>query len=241
VPFGANLMPRTFWCSTKGLIGKSTFSEQSSRPCTVLQVCFRYSHAAFSSIAQDVLTKLADFETVGTRWVKIADFGISKRLDGTALRTFSGTEGYLAPEVQGYEPDDFSEEDERTFSLAVDIWSVGAITFRMIVGNLPFPSKRNLRDYAMRGQPFPMEESLGLQGARFVMETMAASPRLRLTSEQALSHQWIISQGSTLQSLGQPQSQRYKSFVGTCGSAPCTPRRFTNLQLVMPQNPIDRI
>ena len=94
----------------------------------------------------------------------------------------------------------------------MDIWSVGAITFRMIVGELPFPSRRNLRDYAMRGQPFPKEESLSPEVAMFVTETMAASPRLRLTSEQALSHQWIISQGSTLRSLGQAQSQRYESY-----------------------------
>lgn len=156
---------------------------------------------------------LADFETTGHRWVKIADFGISKRIDGTALRTAIGTEDYLAPEVQGFYPADFSEEDERTFSLAVDIWSVGAIAFRMIVGNLPFPSKRKLSDYAMRGQPFPTEESLGLEGTSFIMETMAASPRLRPTSQQALSHPWIVSQGSISGNFGQSHSQRYTSSL----------------------------
>jgi serine/threonine protein kinase len=69
-------------------------------------------------------------------WVKISDFGISKKVEGTALRTAIGTESYLAPEVRGFIADD--DNADGTFSLAVDVWAVGAIVFRMIAGQLPF-------------------------------------------------------------------------------------------------------
>ncbi|KAH8682605.1 hypothetical protein BX600DRAFT_492614 [Xylariales sp. PMI_506] len=48
-------------------------------------------------------------------WVKIGDFGISKRVveENTALRTMVGTKGYLAPEVFGMvrTDDDYNEDD----------------------------------------------------------------------------------------------------------------------------------
>ena len=47
----------------------------------------------------------------------IADFGVSKELiNGTMARTFTGTQGYLAPERMG---------EGRIHSVESDIWSVG--------------------------------------------------------------------------------------------------------------------
>ncbi len=132
-------------------------------------------------------------------WVKIADFGISKRIDGTALRTVIGTEAYLAPEVRGIYTPDFQENDESTFSFAVDIWAVGSITFRMITGQLAFPNPRRLFDYVVGGRPFPIEQtqSMSSECSDFVIRTMAASPRQRPTSQQALSSPWMQKQRRT--------------------------------------------
>jgi len=124
-------------------------------------------------------------------WVKIADFGITKRIDGTALRTVIGTEAYLAPEVKGIYTADSEEEDENSFSFAVDIWAVGSMTVRMITGKLAFQTPRKLFDYVVGGQPFPVNQSMGPECTDFVMKTMAASPRRRPTSQEALSFPWI--------------------------------------------------
>ena len=120
-------------------------------------------------------------------WVKIADFGISKRIEATALQTRIGTEAYLAPEVKGIYTADSKPEDEETFSLAVDIWSVGAIAFQMVTGRPAFPNGRQLFDYVVREAqfPFPAEKSVSSEYISFIQMTMAVSPP---TSRQALRH-----------------------------------------------------
>lgn len=132
----------------------------------------------------------------GPEWrIKIADFGITKQADGTELRTkYIGTMAYLAPEIRGIYTADFEDEDKSTYSFAVDIWAVGVITFRMITGQLPFPPGGKLVDYVVRGRPFPVMESLSLEATDFVTKTMAASPRHRPNSRQALSSSWILKQ-----------------------------------------------
>jgi serine/threonine protein kinase len=127
-------------------------------------------------------------------WIKIADFGISKRIEGTALRTVIGTEAYLAPEVRGIYTADCNEDDEHIFSLAVDIWAIGAITYRMYTGRLAFPTGRQLFNYVVRGSPFLIDESMSSECIEFVTATMAASPRSRPTPQQALFYKWIQEQ-----------------------------------------------
>jgi serine/threonine protein kinase len=53
-------------------------------------------------------------------WVKIGDFGISKRVknEDTAFRTQTGTQYFQAPEIQGF-VDENSESSE--YSNAVDV------------------------------------------------------------------------------------------------------------------------
>lgn len=140
-------------------------------------------------------------------WVKIADFGITKRaIDGTKLGTNIGTVGYQAPEVWVFGTSDSQSDERNSYTFAVDIWAVGAITFRMITGRLPFPEGRldKLVDYARGNRPFPVEQSMSTECTDFVMKAMAASPPHRPTSQQALSHPWIeipISNDSDLYSM----------------------------------------
>ncbi len=142
-------------------------------------------------------------------WVKIADFGISKRIDETFLRTIIGTEAYLAPEVRGLYTAGSKEGDESIFSFAVDIWAVGAIAFRIVTGRLAFPPGRKLFDYVVGGSPFPIDESMNSEYAKFVTETMAASPRQRPTSQQALSFEWIQMEEILLPSIDAKPGLRY--------------------------------
>lgn len=59
----------------------------------------------------------------------LADFGISKRLEGgSSTKSFVGTPEYVAPEVilqKGYDK-------------AIDIWCFGVLLFEMVYGNPPF-------------------------------------------------------------------------------------------------------
>lgn len=134
-------------------------------------------------------------------WVKIADFGISKRVGATALRTRIGTEAYLAPEVRGIYSRDSETGDEDKFSFAVDIWAIGIIAFRMITGRLPFPDGRQLFDYVVYGSSLPLGGSMNADLTKFITETMAASPRFRPTSRKASQYAWLQLQAKASMSL----------------------------------------
>ena len=132
-------------------------------------------------------------------WVKIGDFGISKRLEGeTDLRTVIGTRAYMAPELLHHiapeDEDDSVDEADFTYTAAVDIWALGAIVFQMITGKQPFQG-RQLRDFVVRGGPFPLGELHGTGASPeccdFIENCMRASPRKRLLAVDAQRHPWI--------------------------------------------------
>ncbi|KAH6883826.1 kinase-like domain-containing protein [Thelonectria olida] len=127
-------------------------------------------------------------------WVKLSDFGCSKQNESTALRTTVGTGPYLAPELQNiFVMSDLDLIASKTYSLAVDIWAVGAIAFRIATGRLPFDSSMDLYRYVMIGDPFPNDNSLSVECKEFIALTMSGSPRHRPTAVDALACSWIAS------------------------------------------------
>ncbi|KAF7547010.1 hypothetical protein G7Z17_g8020 [Cylindrodendrum hubeiense] len=143
-------------------------------------------------------------------WVKIADFGISKRTGAsTILRTMEiGTRGFMAPEILGlYCPDDFDDEeddsddnahdDSLAYTPAVDLWALGEIAHRMLTGKPVFVAQKRIWSYVTKGTPFPTNElqSVGTspQGIKFIQQVMAASPKSRLTATDAIKHEWLES------------------------------------------------
>lgn len=60
-------------------------------------------------------------------WVKLADFGLSKKLtETTAYHIKSGTQSYTAPEILNYLNTDTLSAG---YTNAVDLWAVGCITY----------------------------------------------------------------------------------------------------------------
>lgn len=130
-------------------------------------------------------------------WVKIGDFGITKRVEGlTLLRTEIGTMGFMAPEVLGIfcldEPHDLKDY---SYTTAVDIWAVGEIAFRLLTGRTSFSHQRQLFDYVVRSQEFPMkpltDTKHSADSCDFIKQAMTASPSQRLTANAALAHPWL--------------------------------------------------
>ena len=131
-------------------------------------------------------------------WVKIGDFGISKRAedDITAFRTFGGTAGFLAPEIlaqSGLIDDDFLG-GKCEYTVSVDIWSMGEIIYRVLTGSSPFVLK-GLGAYIRGTESFPTQLlkklSVTGSGAQLVQELMKPLPDERLTAAQALKHPWF--------------------------------------------------
>ncbi|GAP92704.1 putative calcium calmodulin-dependent protein kinase type 1b protein [Rosellinia necatrix] len=132
-------------------------------------------------------------------WVKIADFGLSKRVEGdTALRTRVFAVAYAAPEVLGIlTRDDFNLPsgtiDE--YSIAVDIWSLGSVVYRMKAGQAVFEDCQQLSQFMAREIPLPKERLLS-RGAsvgciNFLESCLVVSPSQRPTTDQLGKDAWL--------------------------------------------------
>ncbi|KAK4962614.1 hypothetical protein LTR10_000241 [Elasticomyces elasticus] len=139
----------------------------------------------------------------GPRWhVKIADFGLSKRVltDLTSLRTNAGTQGFMAPEMfgLGFGEDDSSDEDaQQSYTNAVDIWAVGVIAYLLLTAEMPFlPSEpRALGRYARGKTPFPIQaltaNKVGQEAQTMIKSLVASRPSERPTSDASIKHIWL--------------------------------------------------
>ncbi|RDW81552.1 uncharacterized protein DSM5745_05109 [Aspergillus mulundensis] len=123
-------------------------------------------------------------------WVKIGDFGISKRLhEDTAFRTVVGTVTHLAPEVL---LNRFGGTGAYTHK--VDMWSLGVMTHYILTKSLPFKSSSELSVYT-RDNRLPTAAlqshcaSAECQG--FISSLLAVDPDVRLAAKDALGHDWI--------------------------------------------------
>ncbi|KAH8805450.1 WD40-repeat-containing domain protein [Xylogone sp. PMI_703] len=142
-------------------------------------------------------------------WVKLADFGLSKRLtEITAFRTKSGTQSYMAPELL-----DYLDIPREEYTNAVDVWAVGCITYRLVTGIVPFPPGRSLFEYCKDKSLFPYDALLdhGVKSVcvKFIKELLQTSPEQRPSSSQALDHTWINS-GSNAKKQSQNPNQTAK-------------------------------
>lgn len=130
--------------------------------------------------------------------MKIADFGISKRVDeATALRTLVGTMEYLAPEVIGIMPADDTNlnKTDGQYTASVDMWALSQITFRMITNQAAFADMRQRSNYVAHGAAFPSkpltDRGVSDQCCDFIKRMMAPSASQRLTAMDGLLHPWM--------------------------------------------------
>jgi serine/threonine protein kinase len=135
--------------------------------------------------------------------VKIADFGITKRIDGTSLMTSVGTVGYMAPEPMGFLPVGTQSTIVRQpYTSAVDIWSLGQITFELLVNHLAFPDLGALSNYVNGHMGFPREDLEAVSASRdcmdFVEKIVDRLAERRLSAEQALRQPWMVAASSRM-------------------------------------------
>jgi len=118
----------------------------------------------------------------------LADFGIAKMLDspGEVLTTMAGSFGYAAPEVmlkQGH-------------GKAVDMWSLGVITYTLLCGYSPFRSENlnDLVDECRNGRIVFHErywKDVSKDAKEFILSLLQPDPKKRVTSNEALQHSWL--------------------------------------------------
>ncbi len=126
-------------------------------------------------------------------WVKLSDFGISKRIQGLTgtMSTVKGTLPYMAPELVTHERGSVIQFDNR----AADMWSLGEMAHRMLTATATFSSPTALHNYMIWPDTLPFQK-LAEHGASgdvesFIRAVMRPMPERRLTSDKALEHTWI--------------------------------------------------
>ncbi|KAK2871653.1 hypothetical protein FQN49_002961 [Arthroderma sp. PD_2] len=124
----------------------------------------------------------------------LADFGIAKMLDSDSevLTSMAGSFGYAAPEVmlkQGH-------------GKAVDMWSMGVITYTLLCGYSPFRSEslNDLIEECRTGRIVFHErywKDVSKDAKEFILTLLQPDPALRATSEEALQHRWLKGETAT--------------------------------------------
>jgi serine/threonine protein kinase len=133
-------------------------------------------------------------------WVKIGDFGISKRIkaeDATELRTEAGAIGYQAPEVRGLVIDT-ANQGSSIYTNAVDIWSLGCVIYKIVTKKVPFQSSTDLRGFCDSRILFPsmaLEGKMSEEGIEFLESLLKPQPLHRPTAAQASHHNWLKFEG----------------------------------------------
>ncbi|CAG9944975.1 unnamed protein product [Clonostachys rosea f. rosea IK726] len=124
-------------------------------------------------------------------WVKVADFGLSKRGGNDSTTNFSaGSRGYMSPEISG-----FKDLDSKVDPYAVDMWGLGQVVSRLLTGQVLFPTQLDLGRYYFGDIKFPEKLLRDVEATDdvtdFVKSLTRIEPAKRLTALGALDHPWM--------------------------------------------------
>ena len=123
--------------------------------------------------------------------IRILDFGLSKIIGpGETCTESYGTPGYAAPEVI----------NEESYRFKADVWSIGAISYFMCTGKLPYDyttkglNKTNIILNTLNDDLKFNEDcwkKYSKEAIKFIKACMNKNTEKRLTIKQVLEHEWI--------------------------------------------------
>ena len=125
----------------------------------------------------------------------VADFGLARRLDGTAglssIGTALGTPSYMAPEQVA---------DSKGTTTAADVYSLGAVLFELLTGRAPFRAGgllETLRQVQDEPPPPPrsLDPSIDATLELICLKCLEKSPQSRYSSAEALAvdlDRWLV-------------------------------------------------
>jgi len=134
---------------------------------------------------ENILLQYHGPNTVPT--VKILDFGLAKHVDQTSLaKTFVGTPCYLAPEIER------TNKCGGTYGPEVDIWSLGAVLYVMLVARFPEFTKDPLRKSKVLLFRPTLWANISEDAINLIKGLMTEECSARLKISDALSHVWFL-------------------------------------------------
>ncbi|TNV79747.1 hypothetical protein FGO68_gene8048 [Halteria grandinella] len=147
--------------------------------------------------------------------IKLIDFGLSRSVNikHSQLNTVAGTPYYMAPEVF-----------EGEYNQQCDVWSLGVIMYVLLSGYLPFQgdTRQKILSKIMKGAMHfnhPEFIKVSKEGKHLITQLLKVDPNERLTSLQALQHEWFqkfseVKKGSGFDKLDPSILDRLRNFKG---------------------------
>ncbi|KRT80364.1 protein kinase [Oryctes borbonicus] len=141
--------------------------------------------------------------------IMISDFGLSKMEDSGIMATACGTPGYVAPEVLAQKP----------YGKAVDVWSIGVISYILLCGYPPFYDENDANLFAqiLKGEfefDSPYWDEISDSAKDFIRQLMCVNVEKRYTCRQALAHPWISGNAASNKNIhGTVSEQLKKNFA----------------------------
>lgn len=166
--------------------------------------------------------KLENFLIGRSGKVKIADFGISVKLNDTDEKrhSFCGTIAYMSPEMLNGTHDHGYE---------VDMWALGVATFTLLTGKHPFAKQTKETTYAhikTCTYRFPPEKKLSFIARDFVELLLQKDPNQRPRAAELLNHPFLAlprrARESPLLAMLNQQNCRLEASFSM--EAPATPK-----------------
>jgi len=159
--------------------------------------------------------------------LKLVDFGLSKIIGPNEVcdEPF-GTLSYVAPEVLLQKP----------YGKAVDLWSIGVITYLLLSGTLPFDDD-NDREIARQTiyEPadftYPVWQKVSKEAKNFVDRLLTKDPKKRMTLEQVLEHPWLIKGATDIKELRRKSiNDRLSKFKVFSHAEPDSPKIMEEIE-----------
>jgi len=140
--------------------------------------------------------------------IMISDFGLSKMEESGVMATACGTPGYVAPEVLAQKP----------YGKAVDVWSIGVISYILLCGYPPFYDENDANLFAqiLKGEfefDSPYWDDISEEAKDFIRSLMCVNVENRLTCHNALEHCWITGKQSERNIHATVSEQLKKNFA----------------------------
>ncbi|KAJ0399737.1 hypothetical protein P43SY_009318 [Pythium insidiosum] len=170
------------------IVEKSFYSEKEARDLVkVLLETIKYCHdrkVVHRDLKPENLLLASKDDDAN---IKLADFGFAKKMsEDNGLGTTCGTPGYVAPEILANVP----------YGAAVDIWSIGVITYILLCGYPPFHDDNQAMLFRkIRSGRFefdsPYWDNVSDDAKDLIRKMLTLDPAARWTAGQLLEHKWI--------------------------------------------------
>ena len=118
-------------------------------------------------------------------FIKLIDFEFSEKIvDGKKMTAKKGTRSFIAPEIINNIP----------YDLNVDIWSLGISTYMLLSNINPIIKNYVYSNEINYNIDFDIKELQHISNdcKDFLKKTLELNPKKRLTSKDAMNHDWII-------------------------------------------------